>query len=270
MRLRFSVTALVTMAAVGALGLAPAASGAALKRAGWLRNVVITEYYPVPEAWFSGAPVEAPGLDGTHRVDWLYSARGVMMEGDGIGLDGKRYHLESGFGGAWVNEAGRPTRPGLHGSGWSGGAPFWRNFGWRTPDGRVTFPTLADDGTWGWSIGQPALEKPVPANVSFAPGASVPLRYYRSAAVDPRLIPLGSRVFVPAYCGTAGKGWMRAADTGGAITGRHIDVYRTPPKTMDDQGQMLARQAIYVIPPGAKAPKRLPRCPATPPAVTSR
>jgi 3D (Asp-Asp-Asp) domain-containing protein len=38
-------------------------------------------------------------------------------------------------------------------------------------------------------------------------------------AVDPRLIPLGSRLYVPGY------GAGRAEDTGGAIKGHHIDVW---------------------------------------------
>ena len=37
-------------------------------------------------------------------------------------------------------------------------------------------------------------------------------------AVDPRVIPLGTRVFVPGY------GFAVAADTGGAIDGAHIDL----------------------------------------------
>ncbi len=38
-------------------------------------------------------------------------------------------------------------------------------------------------------------------------------------AVDPRVIPLGSRVYVPGY------GWGRAVDTGRLIRGRRVDVW---------------------------------------------
>jgi len=38
-------------------------------------------------------------------------------------------------------------------------------------------------------------------------------------AVDPRVIPLGTRIYVPGY------GWGRAADTGGAIIGNSIDLW---------------------------------------------
>src|SRR3984957_21345838 len=42
----------------------------------WLRGVTVTEYWPAPESWFVGKLVNAPGLPGRHRVDWLYSATG--------------------------------------------------------------------------------------------------------------------------------------------------------------------------------------------------
>jgi 3D (Asp-Asp-Asp) domain-containing protein len=38
-------------------------------------------------------------------------------------------------------------------------------------------------------------------------------------AVDPKIIPLGSRLWVPGY------GWARAEDTGGLIRGNRIDVF---------------------------------------------
>lgn len=38
-------------------------------------------------------------------------------------------------------------------------------------------------------------------------------------AVDPRVIPLGSKLYIPGY------GWAVAADTGGAIIGNKIDVW---------------------------------------------
>jgi len=41
-------------------------------------------------------------------------------------------------------------------------------------------------------------------------------------AVDPRVIPLGSRLYVPGY------GAARAEDTGSAIVGDRIDVYLAP------------------------------------------
>ena len=63
------------------------------------------------------------------------------------------------------------------------------------------------------------------------------------------MIPLGSRVYVPAYRHDGHGGWFVAQDTGGAINGRHIDVYRPPPPSSTDSGQFLAGQRIYVIRP---------------------
>ena len=62
---------------------------AAVKTRTWVSGVPVTEYWPVPEAWFIGKAVRAPGLAGPARIDWLYSGRGMSMEGDGIGLDGR-------------------------------------------------------------------------------------------------------------------------------------------------------------------------------------
>jgi 3D (Asp-Asp-Asp) domain-containing protein len=53
---------------------------------------------------------------------------------------------------------------------------------------------------------------------------------------------------VPAYHHIDG-GWFVANDTGGAIRGRHIDVYRPPPVSPTDSGRYMTRQRILVIPP---------------------
>jgi hypothetical protein len=216
----------------------------------------VTEYWPVPERWFVGRLVAAPGLHGRHRVDWLYSARGLPMEGDGVGLDGRRYHFGGPWHLAWVNAAGEPTSPCTTGF-WSDGRPSWPAFGWRNAAGEVTFPLAAG----GWSNRDPVREILPPPRLRFLPGPSLPLRYWRSIAVDPHLIPLGSRVFVPALCATPAAGWFVAEDTGGTvISGRHIDVYRPPPATPDG-GQMLTRQRIFVIPARFRGRFHAPRCP---------
>jgi 3D (Asp-Asp-Asp) domain-containing protein len=107
----------------------------------------------------------------------------------------------------------------------------------------VTFP-LASSG-WSNGTGTRLLTY---GGVTFAAGPSLPLRYYHSIAVDPRLIPLGSRVYIPAYQ-TLGGGWFVAQDTGGAIKGRHVDVYRPAPSSPADEGRYLTDQRIFVIPP---------------------
>ena len=209
-------------------------------RGSWLRGVTITEYWPAPEAWFIGRLVSAPGLVGKHRIDWLYSAEGVSMQGEGIGLDGREYHVAALGSGGWVTAAGSPTNPGRN---WAAGTPFWRAGGyWRNRSGGVTFPLEAG----GWSAGVGRRYVPL-RGVSFAPGPARPLQPYQSIAVDPNVIPLGSRVYIPAYRHDGHGGWLTAQDTGGAIVGRRIDVYRSPPADGVDAGRYLTNQQVYVI-----------------------
>jgi 3D (Asp-Asp-Asp) domain-containing protein len=209
----------------------------------WLTGVTITEYYPAPERWFIGRRITAPGLRGRHAADWLYSARGLAMEGDGVDSHGNRVHIAQLGSTGWVNAGGRSTVPVCLGK-WTHGSPVWLIGGWRNRHGAVTFPLASG----GWSNGPGRRTLPY-GGVTFAPEPALPLRYYRSIAVDPRLIPLGSRVYVPAYRHIGG-GWFTAQDTGGAIRGRHIDVYRPAPASPDDLGRYMTRQRILVIPPG--------------------
>jgi 3D (Asp-Asp-Asp) domain-containing protein len=208
----------------------------------WLRGVTITEYYPPPERWFTGRRVAAPGLKGRYAADFLYSARGLAMEGDGVDRHGRRVHIAQLGSTGWVNVAGKATVPVCLGK-WSNGPPAWLIGGWRNHAGAVTFPLASG----AWSNGRGVRKLPY-GGVTFSPEPSRSLRYYRSIAVDPRLIPLGSRVYVPAYRHHGG-GWFAAQDTGGAIRGRHIDIYRSPPASPNNLGRYLTRQRILVIPP---------------------
>jgi 3D (Asp-Asp-Asp) domain-containing protein len=211
-------------------------------RGSWLRGVTITEYWPAPESWFVGRLVKAPGLPGEHRIDWLYSAMGLSMEGQGIGLDGRTYHINALGDGGWVTAAGAATSPA---DDWSAGAPFWRAGGyWRNHSGGVTFPLAS--GGWSGGIGRRYLPL---SGVTFAAGGASRLHYYQSIAVDPGVIPLGSRVYVPAYRNDGHGGWFIAQDTGGAIGGRHIDVYRPPPTSAQDPGHYMTGKRIFVIKP---------------------
>jgi 3D (Asp-Asp-Asp) domain-containing protein len=202
--------------------------------------VTISEYWPVPESWFAGALVSAPGIPGKHPIDWLYSAAGMSMNGQGIGRDGQIYHLTRLSAGGWVTAAGKPTDASR---GWLGGAPYWRAGGyWRNASGGVTFPLAAG----GWSAGTGKTYVPL-RGVDFGVGPALPLQPYQSIAVDPRVIPLGSRVYIPAYRDDGYGGWFIAQDTGGAIRGHRIDVYRTPPATPQTGGQYLASQRVFVV-----------------------
>lgn len=164
------------------------------------------------------------------------------MEGDGLGLDGRMYHINSMGNGGWITSTGKTT---LASNGFRAGAPFWRAGGyWRTHSGGVTFPLAA--GGWYSGIGK----RYVPLRgVTFAPGPSLPLHFYQSIAVDPKVIPLGSRVYIPAYRNDGHGGWFTAQDTGGAINGRWIDVYRPPPASRDMGGQSYSSQRVLVVKP---------------------
>jgi 3D (Asp-Asp-Asp) domain-containing protein len=214
-----------------------------ITRPRWVSSVAITEYYSSPERWFVGKRVPTPGLSGRHPVDWLYSTRGLAMEGDGIAADGRNYHIDNVGSGGWVNHHGRLTVPSRCAAHWSHGKPEWFAGGWRNTHGQVTFPLARG----GWSNG-PAGRTVSYQGVTFAPGSSLPLHPYRTLAVDPRLIPRGSRVYIPAYRPING-GWFVAQDTGGAIIGRHVDVYRPPTGSPADGGRFMQGQRIYVVPP---------------------
>lgn len=215
-----------------------------IARREWVSGVIITEYYPVPERWSDGMPVSAPGMARHHRVDWLYSATGVSMQGDGVDLAGRRVHIANLGAVGWVNASGKPTVPPRCGIHWSHGPPDWRAGGWRNHAGEVTYPLAAG----GWSNGAGHWVGGY-GGATFALGPSLPLSYYHSVAVDPKLIPRGSRIYIPAYSSING-GWFVAQDTGGAIIGRHIDVYRPPTPQPFGTGRLLLHERVYVIPPG--------------------
>jgi 3D (Asp-Asp-Asp) domain-containing protein len=216
-----------------------------IARREWLSGVIITEYYPVPERWFDGVSERTPGIANRHRVDWLYSANGVSMQGDGVDLAGRHVHIANLGAVGWVNASGKPTVPPRCGIHWSRGAPEWRAGGWRNRAGRVTYPLAVG----GWSNGAGHWVGGY-GGATYAFGPSLPLSYYHSVAVDPKLLPRRSRIYIPAYRSING-GWFVAQDTGGAIIGRHIDVYRPPTPQPFGTGRLLLHERVYVIPPGA-------------------
>jgi 3D (Asp-Asp-Asp) domain-containing protein len=206
----------------------------------WFSGFTLTEYWPSPEAWSVGRLVRAPGLRGMYPIDWLYSATGISMQGEGLGLDGRLYHIAQLGDGGWVTVEGSATSGA---NGWSAGPPYWRAGGyWSNRSGAVTFPLAAG----GWSAGRGRAYVPL-RHVSFAVGPSLPLTYYRSIAVDPSVIRLGSRVYIPAYRHDGSGGWFIAQDTGGAIGGRHVDVYRSPPRSAADSGRYLTGQRVFIV-----------------------
>src|ERR1035437_7506773 len=112
----------------------------------------------------------------------------------------------------------------------------------------MTFPLFAV----GWSVGVGVKYVSNPG-ITFALGPSRPLAYLRSVAVDPSVLPLGSHIFIPAYASVNG-GWFEADDTGGAILGRHIDVFRPPPSNPADTGTFAAGGGVNSGPRGKPLP----------------
>ena len=68
------------------------------------------------------------------------------------------------------------------------------------------------------------------------------------------MLTWNSWVYIPAYRTGPGHGWFMAQDTGGAIRGRHLDVFRPPPANPSDPGVTVANTLIYVLPPGTHLP----------------
>ena len=69
-----------------------------------------------------------------------------------------------------------------------------------------------------------------------------------TVAVDPRVIPLGSRVHV------AGYGWGVARDTGRAIRGRRLDLWLSRKRACRAWGRRAV--TVRVLPPARKAVPR--------------
>lgn len=227
----------VALAATACVALPATAGAAPLKKITTLTGVKLTEYYPVPEVWFVGRKVSAPGLTSKHRVDWLYSGRGIVMEGAGIDLQGRPVEMVDGFNVGWLSD--------------SKTSYLWRAEGyWKNRLGKFTFPYQAPiNGRW-WYNGTGVRYIPA-KRVRFARGAPTGasgrrLTYWGSVAVDPSLIPYGSLVYIAALKSRNGTGWFCADDTGGAIKGRHIDVYRPPPA--DRVGTTRNGATIRVVP----------------------
>jgi hypothetical protein len=148
------------------------------------------------------------------------------MQGEGVATDGRVYHFAGPYGSGWLNGAGRLTAPCTAPGHWTNGRPA-----------RLAHPSWA----------------------RYAPGHSRTLVPWKSVAVDRNVIPFGSRIFMLALCSTPARGWVVARDTGGAIGGAHIDLYRPPP-AQPSGGMVLRGQSMLVVPPGTR-PRHTPRCP---------
>jgi hypothetical protein len=223
---------------------APSASAATS-----LGDFQLTYYWFAAEKGFVGQKVAAPGIAGTYREDFLYSARGVPMEGTGTADSSAHIHYAGTYGGYWVTQAGKKTVPGANG--WSNGAPYWREGGYRTASGAVTFKRA--DGTW---VNGPGVEPPLPYHDLFGSGVGTNVTEWLSIATDLSVIPRGTTVYVPQLAGSPAHGCFRADDTGGAIIGTHIDVFvpQTNLGPLPTRGEVMTLAAGEACPP-LTAPK---------------
>lgn len=81
-----------------------------LKDAWYESTFLITGYHVCNESDFSGELVKAKGLNETHKEDFLYSARGVPMQGTGMAADGKYIALNKMPNGWTRNSRGAPDQ----------------------------------------------------------------------------------------------------------------------------------------------------------------
>ncbi len=244
----------------------------------------ITYYWFVPESAFTGARILAKGLTKPYREDFLYSARGIAMQGTGTADDGTMLHWRNGAG-AWVNKLGQATYTSA--GGFTNGSPYARPGGcvWHpADDSGVAIPTdvttplpptfALEAGGWDPTnkpktgtttvvCNREAVKNSLPDDLSFRRypdtygiGMGTKVEAWKSIATDLSVIPRGSRIYIEALKDTPAKGCFRADDTGGAIIGKHIDVlvpYGT--RGMPSKGDLqLLPEGVDCPPPTALPP----------------
>lgn len=96
----------------------------------------------------------------------------------------------------------------------------------------ATAYTNSRDETWPYHDGVTAIGLPAEA-------------HRRIVAVDPDVIPLRSRVWIP------GRGWHIAGDVGGAIQGKRIDILMATKEEAFLWGRQ--RVTVVVVPPAGDA-----------------
>jgi len=168
---------------------------------------------------------------GEHRIDWLYSATGSPWRVKDR-LDGRLYHIDSLGDGAGSPPLGTPLPSDGCRADRRSGAPGLLA---QSPQRRHLPPRRAGGG-------RDAAVATLHCATSRSRRGIATVALLPVGGRGPGRHPLGSRVHVPAYRRDGHGGWFVAQDTGGAINGRHIDVYR-PTTKLDRLRPVLGRAA---------------------------
>jgi 3D (Asp-Asp-Asp) domain-containing protein len=170
-----------------------------------LNDVSLTAYHVCYEGEMAEGPtvINPPKISGAFYKKFLYSAKGVVMQGSGRAIDGRVIKYVNG-GGGWVNQEGQRTYL-RNDYTWSNGPPYW----------------IANE--------ESVIFEELPENTY--KGAYWDVYPWYSIATDPTVIPPGTIVYIKELDGlrlSNGEtlnGYFVAADTGGAIKGNRIDVF---------------------------------------------
>ncbi len=201
------------------LVLVPALAAPSASAATSLGDFQLTYYWFAAESGFVGQKVAAPGIAGTYREDFLYSARGVPMEGTGTALQRRARALRR-HARRLLGDQGRRARPCPGRNGWSNGSPVLAR---RRLADRVRRRHVPARRRQLGERHRASTKRPY--HDLFGTERRHDVTEWLSIATDLRVIPRGTHVYVPRLAGSPAHGCFRADDTGGAIIGKHIDVF---------------------------------------------
>jgi len=184
-----------------------------------IADVEITAYNLALESELEGdgTEVENPnGIEGVFYAHFLYSARGLPMQGSGRSRDGRVVQYLSSISDVhWLNKNGETTGPQGAGQPWSAGPPVKIH-----PPENAHFSVL-DKEKYPYGEGARGAITPL---FPETPGEKLPSKI-PSIAVDPEVIEYRSIVYIESLKEGPSYGYFQALDTGSAIKGNHIDVF---------------------------------------------
>ncbi len=190
-----------------------------------------TGWEKVDEKWYyldgnNGGAMKTGWLQENGNWYYLNANDGGAMKIGWEKVDGKWYYLDGNAGGAMVS-------------------------GWNKVDGKMSY--FKENGEWIENTRELQVTSTAytndPAENGYKPGQHVYTKMgddltanpnLKVIAVDPSVIPLGSKVYVEGY------GIAEARDTGGAIRGNKIDVFIPSKQEASNWGRKTVK--IYVLP----------------------